>query len=295
MAFSTHASDTSEPASRVPDRRRRRAVGAYLRNRPAAFGTIIVLILVLSSAAAPLITPFQPLRGAGAAIVPPQGRFPFGTDDLGRDVLTQVLYGARVSLLVGFSSAAIASIIGILVGAPAGYFGGVADDSLMRLTELFQVIPRIFLAILLVALFGQSLTVTVVAIGVLSWPPTARILRVEVLSKRELEYVTAARAIGAGSLRLIFHEILPNALGPVIVTSSLLVGSGVLLEAGLAFIGLSDPNQVSLGRLIYAAIPFMRDAWWMSVFPGVFLSLIVLGFNLVGDGLSDALNPRLHR
>jgi peptide/nickel transport system permease protein len=289
--------DTSIPASdtRSGDRRTRRALTAYARNRPAVLGAVTVAAIVVLSVCAPLITPFQPLRGAGAAIAPPQGRYPFGTDDLGRDVLTQVLYGSRVSMLVGFSSAAIASIIGVLVGAPAGYFGGPADDALMRVTELFQVIPRIFLAVLLVALFGQSLLITIIAIGVLSWPPTARILRAEFLSKRELEYVTAARAIGAGPGRLIFREILPNTLGPVIVTSSLLVGSGILLEAGLAFIGLSDPNQVSLGRLIYAASPLMRDAWWMSVFPGIFLSLIVLGFNLVGEGLSDALNPRLHR
>jgi peptide/nickel transport system permease protein len=289
------ASSTLASATRNIERRHRRALAAYLRNRPAVFGSLLVLSIVVLSAAAPVITPFQPLRGAGAAIVPPHTRHPFGTDDLGRDVLSEVLYGSRVSLLVGFSSAAIASTIGVVVGAPAGYFGGATDDALMRVTELFQVIPRIFLAVLLVALFGQSLAVTIVAIGVLSWPPTARILRAEVLSKREFEYVTAARAMGAGASRLIFREILPNALGPVIVTSSLLVGSGILLEAGLAFIGLSDPNQVSLGRLIYAAIPFMRDAWWMSVFPGVFLSLIVLGFNLVGEGMSDALNPRLHR
>jgi peptide/nickel transport system permease protein len=295
MASSIRASAISDGNPHRPAGWRRRALKAYLRNRPAVFGTLVVLILVASSTAAPLLTPFQPLRGVGSGMNAPQERFLFGTDDLGRDVFTQVLYGARVSLLVGFSSAAIASTIGILIGAPAGYFGGITDDALMRVTELFQVIPRIFLAILLVALFGQTLAVTIAAIGILSWPPTARIVRAEFLSKRELEYVTAARAIGAGSSRLIFHEILPNALGPVVVMSSLLVGSGILLEAGLAFIGLSDPNQVSLGRLIYSAIPLMRDAWWMSVFPGVFLSLIVLGFNLVGEGLSDALNPKLYR
>jgi peptide/nickel transport system permease protein len=279
----------------MASRGRADAVRAYLRNRPAMLGLVVVGLLGLLTILAPLLTPYRPLRGAGPALSPPIGKFLFGTDDLGRDTFTQVLYGTRVSLLVGFSSAGIASVIGVAIGAPAGYYGGWMDDALMRFTELFQVIPRIFLSILLVALFGQTLLVTIVAIGVLSWPPTARILRAEVLSKRELDYVNAARSIGASSRRVIFREILPNTLGPVVVTSSLLVGSGILLEAGLAFIGLSDPNQISLGRMIYAAIPFMRDAWWMSVFPGVVLSAIVLAFNLIGDGLTDALNPRTLR
>ena len=275
--------------------RRSDALRAYAGNRPAMLGLILVVVLGLLAVFASVLTPFRPLRGAGPALGPPSASFRFGTDELGRDTFTQVLYGARVSLLVGFSSASIASLIGVAVGAPAGYFGGWADDALMRVTELFQVIPRIFLSILLVALFGQTLLVTTVAIGVLSWPPTARILRAEVLAKRELDYVSAARSIGASPGRVIFREILPNTLGPVIVTSSLLVGAGILLEAGLAFIGLSDPNQISLGRMIYSAIPFMRDAWWMSVFPGAALSATVLGFNLVGDGLTDALNPRTRR
>jgi peptide/nickel transport system permease protein len=276
-------------------RHRSDAARAYARNRPAMLGLVLVLVLVLAAGFAAVLTPYKPLRGAGPALGPPDRMFRFGTDELGRDTFTQVLHGARVSLLVGFSSAAIASVIGVAVGAPAGYFGGWIDDTLMRVTELFQVIPRIFLSILLVALFGQTLLVTTVAIGVLSWPPTARILRAEVLAKRELDYVSAARSIGAGPARLIFREILPNTLGPVVVTSSLLIGAGILLEAGLAFIGLSDPNRISLGRMLYAAIPFMRDAWWMSVFPGVALSAIVLGFNLIGDGLTDALNPRTRR
>ncbi len=275
--------------------RRPEALTVYLKNRPAVLGLGVVFMIVALAAGAPLLTPYRPLRGAGPALLPPAPPHFFGTDELGRDTFTQMLYGARVSMLVGFSSAGIASVIGVAVGAPAGYFGGLADDALMRFTELFQVIPRIFLSILLVALFGQRLTVTIFAIGVLSWPPTARILRAEFLSKRELDYVTAARSIGAGSWHVIFREIFPNTLGSVIVTSSLLVGSGILLEAGLAFIGLSDPNQISLGRMIYSAIPFMRDAWWMSVFPGVCLSMIVLGFNLIGDGLTDILNPRVKR
>jgi peptide/nickel transport system permease protein len=156
------------------DRRRSDAARAYVRNRPAMLGLALVLALALAAVTAPVLTPFRPLRGAGPALGPPSVAFRFGTDDLGRDTFTQVLYGARISLLVGFSSAAIASVIGVAVGAPAGYYGGWADDAFMRFTELFQVIPRIFLSILLVALFGQTVLVTTVAIGVLSWPPTGR-------------------------------------------------------------------------------------------------------------------------
>jgi len=271
------------------------ASAVFAANRLALLGLVLIALFVALAVLAPLLAPYPPLKGSGPALAPPREAHFFGTDDLGRDVFSQVLYGTRVSLLVGLSSATISGIIGVLVGATAGFFGGIVDDSLMRLTDLFQVIPRIFLSILLVALFGQTLTVTTIAIGILSWPGTARILRAEFLSKRTADYVTAARSIGAGPAELIFREILPNALAPVIVTSSLLVGSAILLEAGLAFIGLSDPNQVSLGRMISAALPFMRDAWWMSVFPGVVLFSITLGFNLIGDGLSDMMNPRLRR
>jgi peptide/nickel transport system permease protein len=207
-------------------------------------------------------------------------------------VFAQLLYGARISLAVGLAASAIALVIGIVVGAPAGYFGGVVDDALMRITELFQVIPRLFLAILLVALFGQTLLVTTTAIGVLSWPPSARLLRAEFLSKRNAEYVLAARAVGARSLRIIFREILPNTLAPLVVAASLNVGGAILLEAGLAFLGLSDPNQVSLGRSLQGAMPFIQIAWWVSFFPGLLIAVLVVAVNLIGDGVNDLLNPR---
>ena len=265
---------------------------AYLASRPAVLGAAVVALLALVAILAPLLTPYNPLRGSGAALRTPGLGHWFGTDDLGRDTFTQVLYGMRISMLIGLTSAATAVVIGVLVGAWAGYFGGALDDGLMRVTELFQVIPRIFLLILMVALFGQTLLVITIAIGVLSWPSTAHIVRAEFLSRREAEYVVAARAIGAGAARIIFRQILPNSLAPVVVNASLLVGGAILLEAGLAFFGLGDQNAISLGQMIYSAFPFMRDAWWASLFPGLFLSLIVVGFNLIGDGLNDALNPR---
>jgi peptide/nickel transport system permease protein len=267
----------------------------YAANRPAVLGLLIVGVLALLALAAPLLTAYDPLKGGMDALTRPDTRHPLGTDDLGRDVLAQLLYGLRVSILVGLLSTAIAVVIGVLVGAVAGYFRGAVDDVLMRVTELFQVVPRFFLAILLVALFGQRLEVTTLAIAVLSWPPLARVVRAEFLSKRELEYVTAARAVGAGTPHLIFREILPNTIGATVVTASLNVGTAILLESGLAFIGLSDPNQVSLGRSLQLALPFVKIAWWLSLFPGLALALLVLGLNLVGDGINDVFNPRLRR
>jgi peptide/nickel transport system permease protein len=265
----------------------------FATNRPAVVGALIVAVLVAAAIAAPLLTPFQPLREAGLPLDPPSRSNPFGTDDLARDVLSQVLYGERVSLTVGLSASIIAAVIGVSVGAIAGFYAGWIDDLLMRFTELFQIIPRIFLVILLVALFGQNLTVTAIAIGVLSWPPTARVLRAEFLSRREAEYVMAAKAIGAGTFHLIFREILPNAIGPIIVIASLNVGNAILLEASLAFLGLSDPNLPSLGRMLETAMGLIQVAWWMSVMPGVVVALLVLAMNLIGDGVSDVLNPRL--
>jgi peptide/nickel transport system permease protein len=253
------------------------------------------VVLVATSALAPLLTPYDPLRAAGPPLTPPGAGFPMGTDDLRHDVLAQVLYGERVSLAIGFSAAAIALGIGLLLGSIAGFFGGFIDELVMRVVELFQVIPRIFLAILLVALFGQHVTVTAVAIGILSWPGAARVLRAEFLSRREAEYVMAARVLGAGPLHLIVREILPNAISPMIVITSLNVGGAILLEAGLAFLGLSDANVPSLGRMLLQSIQFIQVAWWMSLFPGIVLALLVLAMNLLGDGLSDVLNPRLHQ
>ena len=278
----------------IADRRqpRYRWLAAFFRNQPAVWGLIVTLALVAVAVLAPFLTPYHPLRGAGPALSLPTPAHPFGTDDLGRDVLAGILYGSRTSLLVGLSASMISLVIGVLVGAPAGYFGGLVDDLLTRFTELFQVIPRIFLAILLVALFGQTLVVTIVAIGALSWPPSARLLRAEFLSKRDADYVLAARSIGVRTFRIITRQILPNALAPVVVSASLNVGGAILLEAGLAFLGLSDPNQVSLGRTLQAAMQFLRSAWWISVFPGLTVAMLVIAVNLVGDGINDSLNPR---
>jgi peptide/nickel transport system permease protein len=216
-----------------------------------------------------------------------------GTDDLGRDVLSGVVHGARTSLRVGFLATCIALAIGGAMGSLSGYYGGRIDSLLTGVTEWVLVIPRFFLALLLVAIWGASTWNIIVAIGVLSWPLTARLIRAEFLALKEREFVMAARAVGSGDVAIITRQILPNALAPVVVNGSLEVGSAILLEAAMSFLGLGDPRAVSWGSMLFNAQGFFRDAWWMSVFPGLAIFLVVLSLNLIGDGLNDALNVRL--
>jgi len=225
----------------------------------------------------------------------PSRAHPFGTDDLGRDIWTGVLYGARVSLLVGVLAAATSSVIGILVGSLAGYYGGRLGDVLMRLTEFFLVIPTFLLALVLVAVSRPSIWNIIVTIGVLGWPSTARLARAEFLSLKEREFVMAARAVGSSPRRILFRQILPNAAPPLIVTTSLGVAAAILVEAGLSFLGLGDPNLFSWGLMLRNSREFLRMAWWMPTFPGLAIFATVLSLNLVGDGLNDALNPRLRQ
>lgn len=276
--------------SRLPE-----GLRVFLGNRPAVIGLFIVVILVLATIFASELTPYRPLRGVGRPLLPPGGDFLLGTDNLGRDVLTTILYGMRVSLIVGSVAALIALVVGALMGALAGYCGGAVDNVIMRITELFQVVPRIFLMIIAAALFGANIEVTSIAIGLTSWPPTARLLRAEFLSRRESEYVLAARVIGASHVHIIFREILPNAIAPVIVVAALNVATAVLLEASLAFLGLSDPNTASLGRMLEESIQFLRFAWWMSIFPGLVIVLVAVSMNMIGEGLAQVLDPKARR
>jgi peptide/nickel transport system permease protein len=198
-----------------------------------------------------------------------------------------------MSLMVGILAALTSSVIGIAVGAIAGFMGGKIDDVLMRITELFQVMPKFFLALMIAFFFGPSVWNIIFVIGILSWPSTCRLVRAEFLSLKEQEFVLAARSIGARKSSIIFNEILPNASPPVIVNASLQVASAILIEATLSFFGLGDPSWVSWGRMLYDAQRLLRVAWWVSFFPGASIFLVVLGLNLVGDGMNDALNPRL--
>lgn len=267
----------------------------YRRNKGAVVGLAVLAFVVLVAAAAPLLFPASPWEMAGAPFQRPFGDFPLGTDMLGRDVLSGIVHGARVSLMVGVVSTVVAVTLGLAFGALAGYFGGVIDDALMRFTEFFQTIPSFVFAIVLVAIFRPSIASIIAAIAIVTWPPVARLVRGEFLSLRRREFVQAAVVVGESHLRIILGQILPNALSPVIVMASLMIASAILLESALSFLGLGDPNMMSWGYMIGASRSVIRNAWWMSTFPGIAIFVTVLALNLVGEGLSDAMNPRLAR
>ena len=261
------------------------------RSHAAAIGLSIVLLAALIGVLGPIVTG-SPTAIGNDAFVSPGTQYLLGTDDLGRDMLVRMAHGARISLLVGFAAASFSALIGIIVGALAGFAGGKIDEFFMRVAEAFQVVPQFFLAILIVALFGPSLFKIVVVIGILSWPSTARIIRAEFLKLRGQDFVVAARLSGASRSALIFSEILPNALPPVIVNASLQIASAVLTESNLSFLGLGDPDKISWGQLLFGAQPFLNDAPWMAIFPGLAILITALGFNLLGDGFNDLLDPR---
>jgi len=268
----------------------------FARNKGAVLGAVVLAGVVLLALLAPVIFPDSPWEIAGPPFRRPgEMGFLLGTDTLGRDVAAGIAHGARVTLLLSLVSTAVALSIGVILGAVAGYHGGWVDDLVMRFTEFFQTIPNFILLVVLVAIFTPSITSIVTAIGIVSWPPLARIVRGEFLTLRSREFVQAAHVLGQSSPRIIFGEILPNALSPVIVSASLMVATAVLLESALSFLGLGDPNLMSWGYMIGAARTVIRHAWWISFFPGVAIALTVLALNLVGEGLSDALNPRLAR
>lgn len=269
----------------------------FARNRGAVIGLAILALVIIVALIAPLIYPASPWRMVQRPFLPPFDNmaFPLGTDTLGRNVAAGLAYGARMSLLVGLISTAAALAIGVPLGAIAGYYGGLVDDALMRFTEFFQTVPSFALAIVLVAIFQPSLQSIVVAIAVVSWPPVARLVRGEVLSLRTREYVEAAILAGQSNTTIIMRQVLPNTLSPIIVLASLMVATAILLESSLSFMGLGDPNLMSWGYMIGAARTVIRQAWWLSFFPGVAILLTVLALNLIGEGLNDALNPRLAR
>ena len=266
------------------------------RHKGAAFGVGVIALVVILAAIASILYPDGPFEMVGGTFEPPfQRGHPLGTDGLGRDVLTSIVYGTRVSLLVAIVSTVVAVTIGVLVGAVSGYFGGRLDDLAMRVTELFQTIPSFVFAVVLIAIFTPNIGSIVAAISVVSWPPVARLVRGEFLAIRHREYVEAAVVLGVSTPRIIFIEILPNVVSPVVVLASLMVANAILLEAGISFLGLGDQNLMSWGYMIGEGRSTIRDAWWLSFFPGVAVVATVLALNLIGDGLNDALNPRLAR
>lgn len=269
----------------------------FVRNRMAMTGALTVVLLLAVSALAPLITPYDPGHlDAWHVLLPPNSEHWFGTDELGRDVFTRVIYGARISLKVGFVAVGIAVVIGTIVGLFAGFYGGVIDSLLMRLVDIMLCFPAFFLILAVIAMLEPSIWYIMIIIGLTGWMGVARLVRAEVLTLREREFVQAACCLGASDTRIIFRHILPNALSPVIVTATLGVAGAILTESALSFLGIGvQPPTPSWGNILTAGKDYIEFAWWLSLFPGLAILLTVLAYNLLGEGLRDALDPRLHR
>ncbi len=267
----------------------------FKRNRLAVGGLTIILIIFIVAGTAPFLAPYDPGKtDVSLKLKPPSLKHYLGTDQLGRDVFSRMLYGARISLSVGFVAVGISIFIGILVGAIAGYYGRWVDSLLMRLVDIMFCFPTFFLILTVVALLGPSIFNIMVIIGLTSWMGTARFVRAEFLSLKERDFVQAARALGLNDRRIIFRHILPNALAPVFVTATLDVATAILVEAGLSFLGFGvQPPAPSWGNILTEGRTYIFDAWWLTVFPGLAILLTVLSFNLVGEGLRDSLDPRL--
>ena len=285
------------PAGAAPAGRGGRVAAAILSNGSLLVGLAILAAVLLVALFAPWLFPGDPLDMAGTPTLWPQQdpQFPLGTDSLGRDVASGLAYGARVSLLVGVSSAVIGLAIGTLVGAIGGYAGGWIDAVLVRLTELFQTVPSFLLVIVIVAIGQPSIPVIALAIGISSWPAVARLVRAQFRALRNADFVAASRVLGNTNLHIILREILPNALAPIVVSTSVMVANAILIEAGLSFLNMGDPNVVSWGSMIGDGRSLLRTAWFLTALPGAAIAVTVLSLNLVGDGLNDVLDPRSGR
>ncbi len=289
---------TATPDNDVPKAQSplREAWGMFLRNHAAVAALVVLALICFMAVFGPILYPTDPFDMVWAPFSPPGAQgFLLGTDYLGRDLLAMIINGARVSLLIGLAAASVSILIGVSFGALAGFYRGWVEEVLMRITEFFQVLPTLLFSMVLVALFGASLPMITFAIGVVSWTAVARITRAEFLRIRELEYVMASRASGVPNVKLMFAVILPNALPPIIVQSALMVGSAILFEAGLSFLGLTDPNVVSWGQIIGSNRQYILDASYTVTIPGFAIFVTVLAISLVGDGLNDALNPKLRQ
>jgi peptide/nickel transport system permease protein len=269
----------------------------FRRNRFALAGAAVVLLLFLLSLLAPLVTPYDPdMLDLYHVLVPPSAAHWFGTDDLGRDVFTRVVYGARVSLKVGFVAIGIATCIGTAVGLVSGYFFGWVDSVLMRFVDIMICFPTFFLILAVITLREPSIWNIMAIIGLTGWMGVARLVRAEVLSIRERDYIMAARAIGASDLRIIIRHVLPNAMAPVLVSATLGVAGAILTESSLSFLGIGvPPPNASWGNILTGGKDYIEFAWWLTLFPGLAITLTALSYYLVGEGIRDALDPRLNR
>jgi peptide/nickel transport system permease protein len=270
---------------------------AFRRNRLALIGGVVVVVLVLLAVLAQWVAPWDPNRPDVRKILDaPSKAHPLGTDQLGRDVLSRMLYGARVSLAVGFVSVGIATMIGIVLGSLAGYHGGTIDAMVMRLVDLMLVFPRLFLLLAVLAFLRPSIWTIMTVIGLTGWMSVARLVRAEFLSLKEREFVVWSQSIGASSFRTIWRHILPNAMGPVLVAMTLGIPAAILTESGLSFLGLGvQPPHATWGNILNEGKDAIEIGWWLSAYPGLAILITVLSYNLLGEGIRDALDPRLRQ
>ncbi len=270
---------------------------ALRRNQLALAGGVIVVFVAVLALLAPVIAPMDPNRPDVKKILDsPSGRHPLGTDQLGRDVLSRMLYGARVSLAVGFVSVGIATVIGIALGSVAGYHGGTIDAMVMRLVDLMLVFPRFFLLLAVLGFLRPSIWTIMAVIGLTGWMSVARLVRAEFLSLREREFVLWSQSIGASAFRIIWRHILPNAIAPVLVAITLGIPAAILAESGLSFLGLGvQPPHATWGNILSEGKDAIEIGWWLSVYPGLAILITVLSYNLLGEGIRDALDPRLRQ
>ena len=269
----------------------------FSRNQLAVCGAAVVLVLVTLAILAPLLAPWDPNRPDTKKILtPPSSSHWLGTDPIGRDVLSRVLYGSRISLAVGFVSVGIAALIGVLLGAAAGYHGGMVDNIVMRLVDLMLVFPRFFLLLAVLAFLKPSIWTIMTVIGLTGWMGVARLVRAEFLALKEREFVTWSQAVGASGIRIVWRHILPNAMAPVLVAMTLGIPAAILTESGLSFLGLGvQPPFATWGNILNEGKDAIELAWWLSLYPGFAILLTVLSYNLLGEGIRDALDPRLRR
>lgn len=267
----------------------------FRKNRLSLAGAIVVAMLIAIAALAPFISPYDPMIiDVHNVLSPPSFSHPFGTDDLGRDVLSRMIWGSRVSLKVGFVAIGLALLIGISIGAIAGFYGGKVDAILMRFVDIMLAFPVFFLILAVIAILEPGIFTIMVVIGLTGWMDVARLIRAEFLTLKERDFVVAAHAVGAGNLRLIFRHILPNALSPVFVAATFGIAGAILTESGLSFLGLGvQPPNPSWGNILTSGKDNIEVAWWLSAFPGLAILITVLSYNLMGEGLRDALDPRL--
>ena len=291
-------SDASTPRSSASRLRTMRPILRRLRSRPLVIAAMGVLVLfVILAVAAPIVAPYDPIGLiSGAVMRPPSWEFLFGTDELGRDVLSRVIHGARISLQIGVITISIALVLGTMVGIAAGFYGGVIDGALMAVMEILLAFPQILLAMAILAMLGPSLKNAMIAVGLSAVPVYARTARGTTLSVRAMDYVEAARAVGAGDGRILVRHVLPNMISPVVVLGTAGVGIAILIAAGLSYLGLgAQPPTPEWGAMLSESRAYLRNAWWMATFPGLAITLVVVSLNLCGDWLRDLLDPRLRK